>query len=200
MKQRADGRDEWQTPDYVYEDICDYWQLQPTIDVFASAENSKCPLFITEEMDAFKLDWVEFARANGVAPIFWVQPPWSRPILTEAIKRTIEMAKKGGESLFLLPSWVDRSWYLDLIYGKYEHTFWRDPNIKEGQQCHRIKFIPKGSIKPSSPMDGNIHGVIRMFEHMQKMRGRVQQGTPVWACSLVGPKRERSRTSGSDSL
>lgn len=160
-EQRTDGRDEWATPDDVKDGICDRWSLKPQVDVFASKENAKCPLYITKEMDSFKIDWVEFANAHGVDPIFWLQPPYSQPILTMAIERSILMAQKGGISLFLLPAWTDRSWYLNLINQRFLHEFWRDPNLKDGQQTHRIKFIPKGSIKPSSPRDGSIHGVIR---------------------------------------
>lgn len=148
---RADGRDEWATPPEVYQQICEHWQLQPQIDVFASADNAKCKHFFTTEEDAFSCLWVEEAKLLGVPPVFWMNPPYSQPTLTEAIKKAIRETLQGGTTIFLLPAFVDQSWYHEYIYNKFRHEIWKG----------RIKFLPPDGIKPSSPRYGNIHGVIR---------------------------------------
>ena len=150
-KQREDGRDEWSTPEDVKQFCCDYWEIYPEIDLFASAENTKCKHFITKEMNALDCDWMSLAKAWGVKPIGWLQPPYSQPIMTEALKKAIKEAEKGFTSVFLLPLWMDQAWYHDLIL---------DPLRPHRPYKGRIKFIPPPGIKPSSPRYGNFHGVV----------------------------------------
>lgn len=147
---RADGRDEWQTPDEVYKLICAYWGLEPQIDVCAIKKNTKCAFWFTPESDAIMRSWIQDFRDYNLEPIAWMNPPYSQPAMTQFIKKAIEETKSGVKTVFLLPAWVDQSWYHDYI-SFYDHVFWRG----------RIKFIPPPGIKPSSPRYGNIHGVIR---------------------------------------
>lgn len=147
---RADGRDEWATPVDVYEKICKTWELTPSIDVCASILNRKCPLYIDAAQDALKEDWIGFAREWKVEPIFFMNPPYSQPLMTEFIKKAIEVSYQDGITIFLLPAFPDQAWYHNYIEYR-PHMFWRG----------RIKFDPPGGIKASSPRYGNVHGVIR---------------------------------------
>ena len=147
---RTDGRDEWATPLSVYEEICQHWCRTPQIDTFASPENAKCDLWFTHWDNALALDWVHEAEKHGRELIFWMNPPYSQPTMTDAIKKAKAEAEKGAVTLFLLPAWPDQKWYHELIKG-HPHEFTRG----------RIKFEPPPGIKPSTPRYGNIHGVIR---------------------------------------
>ncbi|MGH2505826.1 MAG: DNA N-6-adenine-methyltransferase [Ktedonobacteraceae bacterium] len=145
-------RDKWATPSEVYEKICLWWGVRPLIDVAADASNAKCPVFITEEMDALKIDWLEFAREHDLPPRFWMNCPYSREIMIPFIETAIDVAERDplAYTVFLLPAFVDQAWYHDLI-EPFPHKFWRG----------RIKHIPPPGIKPSSPRNGSVHGVIR---------------------------------------
>jgi phage N-6-adenine-methyltransferase len=142
-------RDCWATPSLIYEEICKRWNLAPLLDVCADVRNTKCEHYLTAKQDALQVDWTWYLRATGLAPVFWMNPPYSQPLMTRFIEKAIEESKRGGTTLFLLPAWVDQGWYHDLI-RPYPHEF------KRG----RIKFEPPSGVKSSSPRYGNIHGVI----------------------------------------
>ena len=153
--QREDGRDEWATPEAAYKAICERWQLQPTLDVCASADNTKCASFITAQENALDRHWGSAEVLRGfpylklTSAVCWMNPPYSQPLMTRFIEKAIEQSKYGAITVFLLPSNVDQKWYHELI-KPYPHEFWQG----------RIKFEPPPGIKPSSPRYGNIHGVI----------------------------------------
>lgn len=162
--QRADGRDEWATPNYIYEELCAYWNVWPQIDMFASLQNRKCGhhFGFDTPFDAFRTDWFGYAEANNLDPYGWLQPPYSQPTLTDSIAKAIKEASKGFTSLFLLPSNVDQTWYHDMILDEYSHRPYRG----------RIKFEPPPGIKASTPRYGNIHGVIEPdYQRKQRLCG-----------------------------
>lgn len=146
MTMREDGRDEWATPPHVFQAICDHWGVQPTIDLCADETNAKCLAFINWQTNALKVSW--FA---GIHTCGWMNPPYSQPEMTEFIEKAIEQSLKGFTTVFLLPAFVDQPWYHDLI-KPFPHEFWRG----------RIKHLPPPGIKPSSPRNGSVHGVIKL--------------------------------------
>lgn len=148
--ERDDGRDRWGTPLPVYRKICHRWELYPTIDVCADKYNTKCEYFIDEELNALECDWYQICKSLGIAPIGWMNPPYSQPLMTRLIEKAIAESLKGFVTLFLLPDHIDRPWYHDLILDRFPHRPWKG----------RIPFDPPPPIKPSSPRYGNIHGVI----------------------------------------
>lgn len=147
---RVDGRDNWATPHLIYDAICVRWDVYPLIDVAASSENSKCSLYFTENDDALAIDWTVQASLCNVAPIFWMNCPYSQPLMTRFIEKAIHEHSKGATTVFLLPAFVDQKWFYQLI-KPFEHDFW------EG----RIKHLPPAGIKASQPRYGSVHGVIR---------------------------------------
>lgn len=63
------GSDEWETPYELYGKL--HLEFGFDLDVAASAKNSKCPKFITKELDALKQDWAIWGRR------IWCNPPYS---------------------------------------------------------------------------------------------------------------------------
>jgi phage N-6-adenine-methyltransferase len=141
----------WATPPNVYKTICDFWNVYPTVDVCAGSDNSKCDVWFDIQIDALApLPW--YKAATELLPArkyFWMNPPYSQPLMTRFIKKAVEQADFGAVTLFLLPAFVDQAWYHDLI-KPFPHEFWRG----------RIKHIAPQGIKPSSPRYGSIHGII----------------------------------------
>lgn len=117
--------DEWETPDELFREIQDEFHLD--LDVCATDENAKLPLYFTKEDNALEKDW------NGHR--CWCNPPYGKQIW--------KWVKKASESDFvvmLIPSRTDTRWFHDYVYGKAEIRF-----IKG-----RIKFLQGGGAKHNS--------------------------------------------------
>lgn len=141
--------DRWATPDNKYEEACELFQVVPSIDVCADADNTKCSIWFDEQMDALSLDWVEEAKKLGVPPIFWMNPPYSCP--AKFIAKAWEQTLKGAIVLMYLPSDTSMAWYHDYI-KPVRHEFLRG----------RVKFIPPPGITKTYPAKtGNI---VAIFE------------------------------------
>lgn len=148
---RDTSRDAWSTPEAEYKRITEDWQVFPVIDVCAESHNTKCPVFITKEMDALQIDWVEFAKSKGLPAIFWMNCPYSQPTVYHFHHKAWDTMKAGGIILGLDPSSTDTRWFQEFIRplrrtGKGDYDF----------PAGRIKFIPPPGVEPSSPSIGNM--------------------------------------------
>ena len=105
-------RDEWYTPDEVYQDLnARYGPFD--LDAAASALNAKCKRFIDAKTDALNVDW------NG--KIVWLNPPYRN------IKRWIDKAYWEVEEgnvcrvVMLLPAHTATEWFhFAMAAGKVE--------------------------------------------------------------------------------
>ena len=137
--------DEWETPKEIYDDLCEKYDIHPTLDVCATAENRKCATYFTDADDGLRQRW-EFDT--------WCNPPHSMtgnfvrkahnewltnninimilvPANTvstvwwhECVEETTEYHPLKGRIRFLrlgLPSkFVSRNSYILIIYRKNE--------------------------------------------------------------------------------
>lgn len=107
--------DEWETPEKIFELAHEWWGFH-SLDVAATAENTKCPSFITAESNALDKVW----QSNN-----WCNPPFSlanefvKEAITQALefdnyttlllkaapesKRFKQLRKHGAEFVFLSP-------------------------------------------------------------------------------------------------
>lgn len=117
--------EEWATPQDFFDKVQKEFNLK--IDVCATKENAKLPIFWTKETDGLSQNW-----KNKKC---WMNPPYGR-----GIGPWIEKAATGGGSLVvaLLPARTDTRWFHQYILGKAEIRF-----IKG-----RLKF---GGCKNSAP-------------------------------------------------
>jgi hypothetical protein len=60
------GNSEWATPEDRYDQIVKKFKINPIIDVCATAQNTKCPKYITPEQDFFKTEIAEDAFMNPI--------------------------------------------------------------------------------------------------------------------------------------
>jgi len=51
----SSGKDDWGTEQALYDRLCQEFAFD--LDVCASEQNAKCPVYLTEEMDALSIDW-----------------------------------------------------------------------------------------------------------------------------------------------
>ena len=142
------SRDAWATPPAVYSELCEKWGFSPNIDACALSYNTKCPIFITPQMNSLEVDWIAFAKEKGVEPIFWMNPPYSHPLVYKFVKKAYEESERGATVLGLLLAFnLGRQWF-----QKYVKPL---PKILRGDydfREKRINFIPPPGVKASSNM------------------------------------------------
>ena len=133
--------DEWETPQELYDHLCDKYELKPNLDVACTWENSKCVAGChwDLETDGLECDWAlsEFKNES----IVWCNPPHS---LNEefVIKAYGEWSKHNINIMMILPA-------NSMCTNYAEHL------IQPYAEYHPInrkfcKFLYKGEKKDSS--------------------------------------------------
>lgn len=82
------------------------------IDLAATAENTKAPLWFGPEDDSLSLDWREIGDR-----LCWLNPPFAK-IGLWAAKCAASVGNGGPRILFLVPSSVGANWYWDHVEGR----------------------------------------------------------------------------------
>jgi phage N-6-adenine-methyltransferase len=105
---------DWATPLDVFDPLNREFAF--TLDVCATAENTKCAVFLTPEMDGLKSEW------TGVC---WMNPPYGREI-----GKWVEKARREAQSgratvVCLLPARTDTKWWQDNVIPLGEIRFLR---------------------------------------------------------------------------
>ena len=128
--------DDWYTPDDLFDRLNN--EFGPIVlDVCATPENSKCPVFYTREQDGLVQNWAEAADQIIPGARCWMNPPYGRAI-GKWIQKASREAHLGAVTVALLPARVDTAWFHDYILGQHYVRFLRG----------RLKF---GGAKNSAP-------------------------------------------------
>jgi phage N-6-adenine-methyltransferase len=90
--------DEWETPDNLFKQLNDEFHFD--MDAAATEENSKCKLFLDQELDALSCDWEGSVFCN---------PPYSK--IAAFSKKAKEEADKGATVVFLIPMRSDTRYF-----------------------------------------------------------------------------------------
>lgn len=91
---------EWETPQYLFDPLNKSFNF--TLDVCATANNTKCKKFFTKEDDGLSQNW-------GTETC-WMNPPYGKEI-RHWIKKAYEASKIGATVVCLLPSRTDTHWW-----------------------------------------------------------------------------------------
>jgi phage N-6-adenine-methyltransferase len=132
--------DEWETPPDLVKWAEEKFGGPFTLDVAATAENTKAPNFYTKEMNGLSLPWT--GRV-------WMNPPYSniRPWLEKAIA-----SREQCEVIVcLLPCATDTKWFHDCILPHFETFF-----IKG-----RVRFLGWDRTPIPAPKSPNFFAVLR---------------------------------------
>lgn len=96
-------RDLWQTPKALYDYL--HAEFNFSVDLAASALNKLHENYITEDMNALKINW---CGMYGVA-WGWMNPPYSN--IGPFIEKAIEQQEKGFGTVMLVPSDTSVGWF-----------------------------------------------------------------------------------------
>ena len=107
----AHTRQNWETPDSVFVPLNDEFHF--TLDVCASADNTKCPVWFEEKDNALLQKW------TGVC---WMNPPFGTQ--KDWVKKAVESAQQGATVVCLLPARTNTNWWHDycLRYGEIRYV------------------------------------------------------------------------------
>ena len=107
--------EEWETPQKFYDELNKEFNF--TVDVAATKDNAKAPLYFTKEIDGLKQSW-------NVGGTVFCNPPYGRKIAAW-VKKAYDEAKKGIKIVLLIPARTDTKYFHDYIYGHAESRFIR---------------------------------------------------------------------------
>jgi phage N-6-adenine-methyltransferase len=105
---------EWSTPQAFFDKLDAEFRF--TLDPCATAENTKCRMFITESQDGLKQSW-------GTETVF-MNPPYGRQI-GKWVEKAYRSSLAGATVVCLIPSRTDTSYWHDFILDKAEVRFVR---------------------------------------------------------------------------
>jgi phage N-6-adenine-methyltransferase len=113
---RGKSKQDYHTPwDFIH--ACEKkFMGKMIIDLAASAENAKAPVFFTEAQDSLSIPWHKQPREFH--QWFWLNPPFDN--IAPWAKKCAEESTKGAAILFLTPASVGSNWFRDFVYPHAE--------------------------------------------------------------------------------
>ncbi len=71
MKAKLSESGEWETPDKLYDMLCNQYQIKPTLDVCATKDNTKCYSYLHKPLSLSDASW----KTNPSIKAVWCNPP-----------------------------------------------------------------------------------------------------------------------------
>ncbi len=100
--------DEWGTPVNLFIGACVEFNVEPVLDVCATFQNTKCPIFFNKESDGLKQDWDQD---------FFMNPPFSKAKFW--IKKAFDEHRKFNvNGIAVLAARTDTKAWHDYILGQ----------------------------------------------------------------------------------
>ena len=150
-KTDPENKDEWRTDPVLFE-LCNR-EFKFNLDAAASAENTLCHNYYTQEDNALEQDWGMLPRITNV----WCNPPFS--LKWEFLKKGWQEHLKGANCCFLVPGdaqetrwWVETVYDLDYLAGPNLYR----PRLHTRILMPRVNFYTpdglhkKGNNRPSA--------------------------------------------------
>jgi len=100
--------DDWETPADFFSMLDTEFHF--TLDVCASASNSKCPRFFSTDDNGLSQSW------SGVC---WMNPPYGREI-GEWVRKAYEESQRGATVVCLIPARTDTAYWHDYVMRSSE--------------------------------------------------------------------------------
>ncbi len=106
-QKRGESRQDYGTPDVLIK-ACTQRFGPLVVDLAATAENAKCPVFITPEQDSLRTDWAPYL-SKGIG---WLNPPFGK--ITPWAERCAKYGQMGFRILFHTP-FTSANWCVEWI-------------------------------------------------------------------------------------
>ncbi len=119
----SSSKKEWETPPEVFK-YASWMTGGFTLDVCATAENTKCPIYYDKQINAFSQQW---------AGKCWMNPPYGSEIKDWVARahHAVGNDEIDTEVVALLPARTDPQWFHDHVFRRADIVFFKG----------RIKFV-----------------------------------------------------------
>jgi len=117
LSRKKKGKGDFSLNMKTYRKICHHFNLQPTLDCFATRMNRRVKKFMswTPQPEAFRVDALT-TRGLDLAPkeVLWCHPPWKLiPKVVKWLSLVVQQSKRSG--LLLTPHWPGAPWWPYLL-------------------------------------------------------------------------------------
>lgn len=104
----SQDKDCWATPQWLFDAL--NLEFAFGLDAAATEQNAKVECFMTERADSLQQEWKQYVMFGHSA--VWINPPYSRGMISKFINKSRIQSKKHGLVVVLLvPATPDASWW-----------------------------------------------------------------------------------------
>ena len=134
--QLSSASNDWETPRWLFDTYDKIWDFG--LDVSASHDNNKCPLYFTKEDDALLGDWSGMIAERGVEDnnqttnerlSAWCNPPYGRQV-GRWVEKCVHESKRRNVAM--------------LIYARTDTSYFHETILPNAYEIHfiraRLKF------------------------------------------------------------
>jgi len=105
------GTDTWETPQWLFNQLDNEFGF--TLDVCALPATAKCDRYFTPDDDALIQNW------GGDGAVCWMNPPYSRGLITPFMLKARAEAERGAQVVCLVAARTDTRWWWEVCtYGE----------------------------------------------------------------------------------
>jgi phage N-6-adenine-methyltransferase len=119
---------EWATPAALFAEYDREFRF--TLDVCASADNTKCARFLTREDDGLAQSWV--------GEVCWMNPPYGRELPPWIERAALAARHEGATVVALVPARTDVRWWHQHVWDAANHR--PRPGVEPRFLPGRIRF------------------------------------------------------------
>ncbi|MBO9492131.1 phage N-6-adenine-methyltransferase [Endozoicomonas sp. G2_1] len=159
-------KNSWSTPRYIFDAMAKEFDF--VLDAAASADNHKCPLFLTKEMDALNVNWRTYVgNTDSNNQAVWLNPPYGKGEIAPFVDKALrESVFNNFTVVMLVPATPDARWW--------------------PAQCSEKRFITEGRVsfvhpETGKPINGNTKGsaflIFRPLSNSQNLITEVSRET-----------------------
>ena len=104
----------WATPLYVFDPL--HAEFRFDVDLCATADNTKCPIFIDPDTDSLSVPWHTYGRVG------WCNPPYDKKGTSRKfVAKAVEERQHGFTTVLLLAARTDTRLFHDYLWDGQAH-------------------------------------------------------------------------------
>lgn len=119
---------EWGTPPELVRELEAHLNLSFKSDLAASADNHKCTHYLTEEMNTLSVDWAALSWTVGGA--MWLNPPYSRGLISPFMEKAAKACQLGAEIVALVRFDPSAKWFQRYVDRKASRVLMLPKRVK----------------------------------------------------------------------